>query len=113
MRPIPQKVKKQILEDSFYEKCCITGLFSSEVKIDWHHNFKYAGKQIDEKWSILPLERYYKGKNFHQYHEGITKEIQEKLDWIMLNRATDEELKKYSKCIDLIEKRKKLNKKFV
>ncbi len=31
-------------------------------------------------------------------------------DWIMLNRGTDEQLKKYSKAVDLIKKREYLNK---
>ena len=32
--------------------------------------------------------------------------------WIALNRATDEELKKYSKAIDYIRMREVLNKKY-
>jgi diadenosine tetraphosphatase ApaH/serine/threonine PP2A family protein phosphatase len=111
MRAISLKVKKQILADPFYERCCITGLSANEAKIDWHHNLKYAGKQVNEKWAILPLASHYQGKSFHQYHEGITPEVQERLDWIMLNRATEEELRKYSKCVDLVARRKKLNEK--
>lgn len=37
--------------------------------------------------------------------------IKEVLDWIMLNRATDEELERYSKVEDLKVKRDKLNEK--
>jgi hypothetical protein len=38
--------------------------------------------------------------------------VKERLDWIMLNRATDEQLSEYSKAEDLITKRQKLNQKF-
>lgn len=112
MRVISQKVKKKILADPFYSRCCITGLSSAEAKIDWHHNLIYAGRQVDEKWTILPLAETYFGLNFHKYHQGISPAVQERMDWIMLNRGTDEDLKKYSKCVDLMTKRKKLNDKY-
>lgn len=103
---IPVKLLKEILEDKFYRVCCLTGKVNG--KIDLHHNLIYAGKQVNEKWCILPI-----CNSIHQYHQGFTKEVKEKLDWIMLNRATDKELKKYSKCVDYIKERERLNKKYV
>jgi len=103
---IPKKLLRELLADPFYKKCCLNGM--ANEKIDFHHNLIYAGKQVNEKWCILPVRN-----SIHQYHQGITREVKEKLNWIMYNRATDEELKKYSKCKDLIKERERLNKKYV
>lgn len=85
--------------DPFYKKCCISG--STSEKIEWHHNLIYAGKQVQEKWCILPL-----AKSIHDKIEIYKDQV----DWLMLNRATDNELARYSKVIDLKAKRERLNK---
>lgn len=103
---IPKKLRDELANDPYYKKCCLSGVMNE--KIDWHHNFNYASKNINEKWCILPV-----ANSIHQYHQGITSEVKEKLNWIMYNRATDEELKKYSKCKDLIREKERLNKKYV
>lgn len=87
--------------DPFYQKCCITGLTKNAVKIDWHHNLIYGGRQVNEKWCILPLADF--------VHINIVK-YKAKCNWIMLNRATDEELRKYSKVVDYVKMRNNLNK---
>lgn len=89
--------------DPFYRTCCVSGVRGPFVKIDWHHNLIFAGRQVNEKWCILPLAQ--------PIHDRIV-EYKEIVDWIMLNRATDEELRRYSKAVDLISKRAKLNKKY-
>jgi len=82
------------------KRCCITG--TTYEKIDWHHNLIFAGRQVDEPWAILPLAR--------SIHDRINEpEIKDKCDWVMLNRATDEQLLKYSKVVDLIRRRTVLN----
>ena len=101
MRKIPTKLREDMANDPFYERCCITG--RKDEKIDWHHNLIFAGRQINEKWCILPL--------ITSVHERIIA-YKEKCNWIMLNRGTDEQLKKYSKLINYIELRDKLNKKY-
>lgn len=100
MRPIPIKLRSEIESDPFYKQCCITG--RNDEKIEWHHNLIFGGRQINEKFCILPLAQ--------SIHERIIA-YKEKCDWIMLNRATDEELKKYSKAVDLFDRRERLNKK--
>ena len=87
--------------DPYYKKCCITG--KSYGKIDWHHNLIYGGSQVNEKFCILPLAK--------EIHDDIVK-YKEQCDWIMCNRATDEELKRYSKAINYIAMRERLNKKY-
>ena len=99
MRKIPPTLIIELENDKYYKKCCISD--SSAERIEWHHNFIYAGQQINEKWCILPLAK--------SIHRDIVK-YKEKCDWIMLNRADDETLRKYSKAIDLIAKRDRLNK---
>lgn len=104
MQPIPKKLREELANDNWYMRCCMTGHNMDYGKIDWHHNFIYT-KQVNEKWCILLLLR--------QVHDKEKdRDIKQRLDWIMLNRATDEELKKYNRVEDLIAKRKRLNNKF-
>ena len=97
-RPISKKTLNTIKADSFYERCCISG----RVPVQFHHNLIFGGRQVDEAWAILPLHQ-----NIHALANRV--KVRERLDYIMLNRATDEELKRHSKVVDLIEKRKRLN----
>lgn len=92
---IPEKLREQLSVDRYYNKCCLTG--NTLEKIDWHHNFQYGGKQINEWWCILPVKQ-----SIHQYHQGITSEVKERLDFIMINRflekgTLDELQEKYPK----------------
>ena len=89
--------------DPFYQRCCITGAFAKNTKVEWHHAFQFAGKQVQEKWCILPLAE--------RVHSEIV-HYKEECDWIMLNRADEATLRKYSRAVDLIEKRDRLNAKY-
>ena len=86
MRPIPPKLRKEIAEDPFMDKCCITG--SSNVS--WEHCWLYGPSQINEKWAIVPLDR-----ELNTSHPP--KEVKEKCRLISLRRATKEDLAKYPK----------------
>jgi hypothetical protein len=105
MNNIPPKLRKEIERDLYYRYCCITGMPATMVKIEWHHNFIYAGRQVQEKWCILPVD-----KELHKKLKGDM-DLRGRLDWIMLNRATEEELNKYKRA-GLFEKRERLNKKY-
>lgn len=105
MRPIPPKLREEMENDPFYQQCCITGKNRLQVKIEFHHNLIFRGRQISEKFCILPVS-----KDIHD-NQG-KREIKDKLNWIMLNRATEEQLEKYSKCVDYKRMLKVLNKKF-
>ena len=100
MNCIPKKLKDEMSADPYYKRCCISGSFEN---IQFHHAFCFAGRQLQEKWCILPLSK--------DIHDNIDT-YREKCNWIMLNRATDEQLKKYSRAEDLIAKRDRLNKKY-
>ena len=86
MRPISPKLIKEILNDPFYGKCCITGSYS----VSFEHCWTYGGKQINEKWAIVPLRR-----DLNTSHPP--KEVKERCRLISLNRATEEDLAKYPK----------------
>jgi hypothetical protein len=90
--------------DPFMHRCCITG--NTSEKIDWHHNMIHAGRQVNEWWAILPL-----ATTVHDRVPGDP-ELKDRCDWIMLNRATDEELRRYSKAINYIRRREVLNRRF-
>ena len=95
---IPPKMKEEMANDPFYKKCCITG--RSDEKIEWHHNLMFAGKRVSEKFAILPV--------LQSIHRQEAK-YKDELNRIMLNRATDEELERYSKAVDYKKLRDRLN----
>ena len=100
-KPLPPELRAELARDPFYKRCCLTGWVNT--KIEWHHNFIFAGKRVNEKWCILPVSA-----DLHKQVKG-DKETKRKLDWVMLNRADDETLKRYSKSEDLTAKRDRLN----
>lgn len=109
-KPIPPALRREMEQDPFYQRCCVTGIRKGPyTKIDWHHNlvsYLNGNKgRVNEKWCILPL--------YEDVHKMVSrKDIKEYLEWIMLNRADEETLKRWSKVENLIEKRDKLNKKY-
>lgn len=86
--PISNTVKNQLASNPFYSECCIADEKCSSGKIDWHHNFRKAGKNLSLPCCLLPL---------CVYHHSIEKrtDVKEKLDWIMLSRMTSEEKELY------------------
>lgn len=52
MRPIPEKLKKQIASDPAM-KFCIHESPLCRGRVEWEHAFIYAGKQINEWWAII------------------------------------------------------------
>lgn len=104
--PIPPKLRAEMDADPYYHRCAVTGTKRGPyAKVEWHHAFTYAGKRVNEKWCIIPiLKRIHDRANVH--------EVKEFIDWLILNRADDETLRKYSKAEDLLAKRDRLNKKY-
>lgn len=112
MNKIPPQLRLKIASDPYYRQCARKcALNDHECKedertgklIEWEHALIFAGRQIQEKWAIVPICWWaHRGP-------GLVKEINE---WLALNRATDEELLKYSKAINLTAKRDYLNTKY-
>ena len=104
MRKIPPELIIELSNDPFYKKCCLDNfVYPCSGKIEFHHNLIYAGKQVNEKFCILPVCK---------MHHDIEKHtiIKEKLNWIMWGRATDEQILRYSKAINYGEKLIRLEK---
>lgn len=108
MQKIPNKLKQEILTDTFYKKCCLENE-KCDGRITWEHTLIYAGKQINEKWAIIPLCEYHHSVGIHQDGDGLNKE---KNIWVALNRATDEELINVSKANNYLFERNRLNNKY-
>jgi hypothetical protein len=108
MNHIPKVINDDMNTDPFYRKCCLArfggcgGINIYGRTIERHHNLIYAGKQVQKKCFILPS-----CPNHHSLARN--KDVQEKFDWVMLNRATDQELIDVSKSIDYIWERNRLN----
>lgn len=106
MNNMPKALRKELAADPYYAVCCITGEPGKRGNpIEWHHNLIYAGRQVQEKFAILPVKRTIHAKASKQ-------EIKHKLDWVMLNRATDQQLLTISKAKDYFLYKHYLNKKF-
>lgn len=98
MRPIPPKLRRELTDDPFMQSCIICG--SSQV--EWDHCFTFAGRQINERWSLVPL--------CYEHHRGGGLD-RPYTQYIALGHATDEELKKYPR-IDWKTIKMHLNKKY-
>lgn len=105
MNHIPKALNDEINEDPFYRKCCLSFLGGCGGRIERHHNLIYAGRQYQAKFCILPA--------CHDHHDMARKtEIKERFDWVMLNRATYEEILSISKAINYVFVLERLNNKF-
>lgn len=104
MRKISEELKNEMSDDKFYKKCCIQ---DSDClgRIEWHHNLIFKGQQVNEKFCILPVCKWHHDREKHQIYK-------EKLNWIMWNRATSEQITFYSKAIDYKFQLERLNKKY-
>ena len=102
MRAIPQKLRDEMSDDQYY-KTCSRASFECKGRITWEHSIIFAGRQLNEKWAIIPL------CVFHHLGPGLVKEINE---MIALNRATDEQLIDVSKAVDYRRLRNYLNDKY-
>lgn len=97
-KPIPKKMREELSEDPFMNKCCLEEIGFCSGRIQWHHHFKWQGRRMDEPWGILPV------CELHHRHEAMFKE---ELDDIMVSRATEEQLKPYCKATDYITLKRK------
>jgi hypothetical protein len=98
---IPLKIRSEMENDPFYSRCAITG--TRIGKIDWHHNARFGGKNVQEKFCIIPLSKHIHDKiDFYK----------ERCDWIMVNRMSDDELNRYTKAINYHFMKKRLNEKY-
>lgn len=103
MRPIPEKVKEQLSNDTFMKRCCLCG--TTRLRIQWHHNLILASRQSDIPETILPLCSFCHAIADHT-------ENKERLDLIMLKRMNEEQIRSISKAIPYKQRLKYLIKKY-
>lgn len=89
-KPIPAEIKEKLSNDPFMKECCIASN-ECEGRIEWHHNLIYGGKRQNEWWSILPV------CHFHHMKES---QYKSKLNDVMCNRASYDELMPFCKAIN-------------
>lgn len=103
MNRIPKKLRDRLADDMLYQRCCITGELGTWADpLQWHHNLIHAGKQVQADFAILPVK-----KSIHLIADYP--KIKEKLDWVMLNRMSEEELERYGRVFDWQARKDYLN----
>jgi hypothetical protein len=95
MRPIPHKLRRELGLDPFMKIC----VHCSNEPVEWNHVWTYAGKQINEIWSIIPL-----CQHCHRGNSGtIFQEAKERCEYESIKRLVDsgfENLEFYQKLND-------------
>lgn len=86
--------------DPYYKKCCLAHYGTCLGRIEWHHSLIYGGRQVQQKFAILPA--------CHFHHASVAY-FNDEFVRVALNRATDEELRGISKAIDYLKERERLN----
>lgn len=109
MRPISSKNKQIINSDPYYKVCARKDEGGCSGRITIEHSIIFAGRQLDDLWSLLPICEYYHSVGIYQDGGNMNKE---KHIWLALCRATDDELKAISKAVDYIALRERLNAKY-
>lgn len=108
MNNVPKKLRKELAADPFYKACARKGINGHECagRITWDHTIIFAGKQVQERFAIIPVCA--KAHEVDSWQDGgeLNKELHL---WIALNRATDDELASISRAIDYRQKRDRLN----
>lgn len=112
MSKIPKKIKEAILSDPFYQECSLRGIpgHLCDGRITFEHTLIYRGKQVQEKWAIIPLcER---GHAVGRFQDAGTLD-KERNVWVSLNLATSEQLEAFPKVFpSYVHQRERLNNKF-
>lgn len=90
-------------KDPWYTRCCRCG---DPRGIEWHHVIIFQGRQLQERWCIVPA--------CNDCHRQVkeSKEVKEFFEWVAFNRATTEELKAISKAINYLRLREVFRKKY-
>ena len=92
MRPIPLVLREQLNNDEFMKQCIYE---NCKNKPEWEHAFIYAGKQINERFAIVPV------CTFHHRGRGLNKSFNQFMALKNLFESDaayiSEQLKKYPK----------------
>lgn len=98
MPSIPPELLKKFLANPENERCALCGARPIQI----HHNFLWGGKSQNLLWALIALCK--------EHHDLANKrEVRMRLDHIMFNRVSNLELKKYSKAMDFVGRKRYLN----
>lgn len=109
---IPKKIKEQCANDPRYSKCALTGLLNHVCggRVTWEHALIYAGKQIQEKWAIVPLCEKAHAVNSFQDAGTMNKEVNV---WLALNQGTEDDFERFPRAFPSYSEQKiRLNRKY-
>jgi len=110
------KLRTEIAKDPFMARCIYCDLKRQNEcrgKIEWEHAWIYAGKQINEKWAIVPVCTYHHrgnglDKGYNQYRAIIRADISDlqmrmpKRDWVQIKKHLVEKYKT-NQVVDVVE----------
>jgi hypothetical protein len=98
---LTKEMKERVEIDPFFERSCLSGKRGSWKmssmdfeRIVIHHVFKWAGKQIQEPFNIVPLLDSEHDNQPDSVHRCL--ETREKVELICLMRASEEEIKRFN-----------------
>lgn len=98
MNNIPKKLREKLTHDKFMRRCILAeSRDPCRGKVEWHHVWTYAGKQIQEVFAIMPLCAE------HHKHEYLFRDY---IRAVSLSRVTKGELEKYPKINWRLEKKR-------
>ena len=97
-RKLTKEAQRAIETDPFFQKCARADEGNCGGKITIEHAIQYAGKRIDDTWSLIPLCEYHHslGEWFNS-GGGLDKE---KNRQIALSRAPQEARAKYPRLFE-------------
>lgn len=90
-----------MLGDPYYKKCARANS-QCAGRITWEHCWIYAGRQINERWAIIPICAFHHAVDEFQDGGDLDKNENKR---ISLLRATEEDLAKYPKKDWVTERR--------
>ena len=109
------RLRQEVGEDPEYTRCALQGLLRGVIspcggRVTREHAIIFAGKKVQEKWAIPPICAAHHGVD--AYQDAPTQTHKEIRVWVAVNRATDEELFRYSKAVNYLRERDRLNAKY-
>jgi hypothetical protein len=84
MRLIPPKIKKELADNPVMSCCCYPDCNRHDVQ--WHHPYRYSGRQIVEAWGTVPA--------CMDHHKAVKtdRQVKEFFEWYALRRADIKDL---------------------
>lgn len=107
-----KNLREEVGLDPEYSRCALQGLQFGACggRVTREHSLIHAGKKIQERWAIIPCCAAHHGVDFFQ--DAPTEAPKDVRVWVALNRASDDELRPFSRVINYVRERSRLNDKF-